>query len=252
MKRARGRSYNVGRADAKSLSARRGCGRAPRAAGRPGGRRAARAPRRGSRQPSRPGSRHRCRAPPAPHRASSASVSPPRPAARGASPVHGGCRARRRRTPRSQRRCERRDVELLVVRQHDDRGVAVGADLRERRLGPFDDDLVGARDALRGRVFRAAHRRRSCANRPLRGGAERLAGVDGADDDETRRRAEHLGEDLQAPRARAWPFRCTSRASTASPSGSSPTTSPRSSSTSTCAPARSPSTTVKSTARSSP
>ena len=43
---------------------------------------------------------------------------------------------------------ERRNVELLVVREDDDRRVAVGRDLRERLLGPLDDQLVGARDPL--------------------------------------------------------------------------------------------------------
>jgi len=46
---------------------------------------------------------------------------------------------------------EGRDVELVVVRQHDDRRVTVGNDLLEGPLRPLDDDLVGARHPLRRR-----------------------------------------------------------------------------------------------------
>ena len=99
----------------------------------------------------------------------------------------------------AQRCRERRDVELVVVRQHDDGGVAVGRDLRERLVGPFDDDLVGARHALAASRTRPRIDADRVPADSLRGGAERLAGVDGADDDQARRRAEHLREDPRAP-----------------------------------------------------
>ena len=52
---------------------------------------------------------------------------------------------------RLERGLQGREVELLVVRQDDDRRVAIGPNLRERLLGPLDDDLVGARHPLGGR-----------------------------------------------------------------------------------------------------
>ena len=107
---------------------------------------------------------------------------------------------------RLQRGLQRREVELLVVGQDDDRGVAIGANLRERLFGPLDDDLVGARHPL-GRREAAARidADRAPAERSG-GGAESFAGVDRADHDEARRRPEDLGEDLRALRAR--PGRC--------------------------------------------
>src|SRR5207302_9970729 len=44
-----------------------------------------------------------------------------------------------------ERRLQRRDVELVVVREDDDRGRVVGCDLLDRLLGPGDDDLARAR-----------------------------------------------------------------------------------------------------------
>ena len=54
----------------------------------------------------------------------------------------------------AQRGGERRHVELVVVREHDHRRVAVELELRERLLGPGDDDLLGARHPLGGREAR--------------------------------------------------------------------------------------------------
>ena len=99
---------------------------------------------------------------------------------------------------RRERGLERRHVELLVVGQDDDGGVAIGADVRERLLGPLDDDLVGARHAL-GASRSGARASTQIVRQPsaLRGGAERLGGVDRTEHDEARRRPEHLGEDLR-------------------------------------------------------
>ena len=60
--------------------------------------------------------------------------------------------------------------------------------------GHSTTELVGARHALARRVFRPRIDADRVPTDRLRGGAERLAGVDGADDDQTRRRAEHLCE----------------------------------------------------------
>ena len=59
-----------------------------------------------------------------------------------------------------ERRLQRRLVELVVVREDDDRGRVVGRDLRERLVRPLDDQLVRARDPLaRSRTSRVRRRR---------------------------------------------------------------------------------------------
>ncbi len=65
----------------------------------------------------------------------------------------------------------------------------------QRVLGPRPDDPVGARQALGRREGRARVDDDRVPADQLRGGAERLGGVDGAEDDEPRRRPVHLGVD---------------------------------------------------------
>ena len=87
-----------------------------------------------------------------------------------------------------ERPLQRRLVELVVVREDDDRGRVVGRDPVERFLGPLDDQLVGAGDPLGGRELRP---RVGDDRRPaeqLRRAAERLGSVDGAVDEQSRRR----------------------------------------------------------------
>ena len=97
-----------------------------------------------------------------------------------------------------ERQLERRQVELVVVREDHDRGRVVGRDLCERLLRPGDDQLVGARDPLARRELgtRVGDDRRPAEQ--LRRRRERLRGVDRAVDQQARRRAVHLGEDLPA------------------------------------------------------
>ena len=64
-----------------------------------------------------------------------------------------------------ERALQRGDVELVVVREHDDRRLVVGRDLRERLLRPRDDQLVRARDPLAPSRTSRARRRRSSASR---------------------------------------------------------------------------------------
>src|SRR6478672_10743129 len=47
-----------------------------------------------------------------------------------------------------ERALHQREVELVVVRQYDDRGCGVGHDVRERLVGPENEELVGARHPL--------------------------------------------------------------------------------------------------------
>src|SRR6186997_1895881 len=107
---------------------------------------------------------------------------------------------------------ERGDVEAVLVREHDDGGVLVGPDAREGLVGPFDEQLVGARHALGGCEPAA---RVSDDRRPaelLRGGAQGFRGVDRADDEQPRRRAELVDErpavivDDRRPREPLAPF----------------------------------------------
>ena len=149
---------------------------------------------------------------------------------------------------------QRRNVELVVVSEDDDGRRVVGRNLGERLLGPLDDDLVGARQALGRRELRP----RVGDDRPpaeqLRRSAHRLRGVDRAVDERaaaagrrsprtpSRRRARGCGSCARGSAASA----CAS----ASPGTPSPSASPPSS-TSACAPSGSPSMTVKRTARSS-
>ena len=64
-----------------------------------------------------------------------------------------------------ERRLQRGHVELVVVGEDDDRRRVVGRDLRERLLGPRDDQLVGARDPLGASRTWRARRRRSSSSR---------------------------------------------------------------------------------------
>ena len=90
---------------------------------------------------------------------------------------------------------EGRHVELVVVREHDHGRLVVGSHARERLLRPGDDQLVRAGDAFgRGELAARVREDRAPADCPG-GGAERLSGVDGAVDEQPRRRAVHLGED---------------------------------------------------------
>ena len=84
------------------------------------------------------------------------------------------------------------------MRQDDDRGGVVGPDLRQHLVGPGDNELVRARNPLRRRELaaRVGHDRLP-ADR-LRGAAERLRRVDGAEDEQARRRPVDVGEDPPA------------------------------------------------------
>ena len=127
---------------------------------------------------------------------------------------------------------ERRDVELVVVGQHDDRRVAIGANPREAPRSGHSTTISSALGTRSGVAYCGSRvdADRVPADR-LRGGAERLAGVDGADDDESRRRPEDLGEDLRALRARAG--RCGAAPARAAPARVGRRRSPRSRSSST-------------------
>ena len=217
------------RSSRRPPNARRGCAPSRSAAGRRRVRHERRAPRQRSTPPSRPGSRRRCRGPPA---RTDARV----PARRAHFEQAGAARflrdpaAERGDVERvaAQRRREGRDVELVVVRQHHHRRVAVEPDLSERLIGPGDDDSVGARHPLRRREARAGIDADRVPAEGARSGAHRLAGVDRADGDESRRRAVASAK-TRVPRPRRCPLRRTSRATASSSGRASPTTSPRSS-----------------------
>src|SRR5919109_2566507 len=93
---------------------------------------------------------------------------------------------------------ERRDAEPLLVRQQDDRRRVAGTKPVEHLVRPAHDQLVGARDALRGRELRT----RDGDDRPpaelLRRGRERFGRVDRTDDDQARGRLVDVGEDPPA------------------------------------------------------
>ena len=98
---------------------------------------------------------------------------------------------------------QRRVVELRVVREHGDRGRAVdAAEPRERLLRPRGDDLLGVREArgLREAGARVDH------ERPPAGGArepaQRGGEVDGAEDDQPRRRERDVDEQHVSPSSR--------------------------------------------------
>ena len=174
-----------------------------RAAPGPGGLRWRRAPRRGSRARSRRGCRRRGRA--RPGRGSARAPPPATPASSSFSrrPRLGLARAERADVERlaRERALERRDVEALVVVQAGDGRVPVEVQLGQRVLGPRPHDPVGAREPLRRREGRARVDDDRVPADELRGCAERLGRVDGAEDDEPRRRPVHLGIDPRRPRA---------------------------------------------------
>ena len=85
-----------------------------------------------------------------------------------------------------ERGLQHRQVELVVVGEHDDRGADVGLDGRDRLVGPRDEQLVGARDPLARReagagvgddrrpaeqLRRRGRAPRRCRSRRRRGGA---------------------------------------------------------------------------------
>ena len=98
----------------------------------------------------------------------------------------------------AQRACDRRVVQLGIVREHDDVILGPEVDLVVALLGPLDDELAGRRDALGGRerAPRIDHDRAPAE----RGGhaAERVGRVHRADHHEARRRHERLGEEQRA------------------------------------------------------
>ena len=72
----------------------------------------------------------------------------------------------------------------------------VGRALRDRVVRPGDDELVGARaDARASRTSPRASATVVRQPSALRRATQRLGGVDGAEDEEPRRRPEHVGED---------------------------------------------------------
>src|SRR6185295_6653707 len=95
---------------------------------------------------------------------------------------------------RSERALDRGDVELVVVRQHDDRSLVVRLRLVDRLLRPDDEQRVRARDALLCRELAASIRNDRPPAQLLRRGAQRLRGVDRADHEQARSRPVDLGE----------------------------------------------------------
>ena len=74
------------------------------------------------------------------------------------------------------------------MREDDDRGRVVGLHLRERLVGPGDDQLVGARDPLLRRELGTRVGDDRVPAEELRGRAERLGRVDRAVDEKAGRR----------------------------------------------------------------
>ena len=95
---------------------------------------------------------------------------------------------------RRQHSGKRGQVELLVVRQHHDRRRVVGPHPREDFLGPRDDQLVRARNPFRRRESPARVRSDRAPAEPLGRCAQRLGRIDRAEDEQSRRRAEHVRE----------------------------------------------------------
>src|SRR6478672_8398498 len=90
------------------------------------------------------------------------------------------------------------EVELVVVRQDDDRGRGIGGDLRQRLVRPEHEELVCARDPLgRGEARPGVGHDRPPAEQ-LDRGAERFCSVGGTVDEEPGRRNAHVGEDRPA------------------------------------------------------
>ena len=84
------------------------------------------------------------------------------------------------------------------MREDDDRRRVVGLHLRERLLRPGDDDLVSVRQALRGREAPSCVSGDRMPAEPTRSRTQRIRRVDGAVDEEPRRRSEDVGEDAVA------------------------------------------------------
>ena len=123
-------------------------------------------------------------------------------ARRGGAP---GCASRRSR--RRSGRCGASasaiagNVEPLLVGERDDDRALVDpvGDL----VGPGLDDLVGARDALRGRERGARVDDGRAPAELLAVGAEMLGGLGGAEDHDAERALDHLGEDAVVAQAGA-------------------------------------------------
>src|SRR6266516_145806 len=93
---------------------------------------------------------------------------------------------------------QRRDVEPLLVGEDDHGRVGVELEPLHALVGPRDDPLARARQALLGReCLPRVDRNCAPAQRPGQA-AERLRGVGRADDNQPRRGAEHFREDLLA------------------------------------------------------
>ena len=84
------------------------------------------------------------------------------------------------------------------MREHDDGGVAVRSQLLQRFVRPGDDELVRARQPLASGERRPRVGNGCTPAEALRGATELLGGVDRADDQQARRRPEHLREDRLA------------------------------------------------------
>ncbi len=89
-------------------------------------------------------------------------------------------------------------VELVVVREDDDRGLVVWRDSRERLVGPRDQDLVGARQPLIRRELAARVGDDRAPAELLRGAAELFGRVHRPDHEQARRRLIDLAEDAAA------------------------------------------------------
>ena len=144
----------------------RGCGCLPLEAARRNDRHAQRGSRRGWRRRSPPARPRRGRARPAPRPLQLR----PRPllrrgAARAAAPGSCASRASRVEGLGRERGADERQVELVVVRQDDDRGRRVGLDVRQRLVRPEQQDLVRARNPLGRGKASAARPPRSSASR---------------------------------------------------------------------------------------
>ena len=127
-----------------------------------------------------------------------------------------------------ERQFERRQVELVVVGEDDDRGGMVGGNCANASSGQatISSSALGIRSRVANFAARVGDDRRPAEQ--LRGGAERFGGVDSAVDEQARRRAVDLGEDLppwsSSVRLRA--PRISSSACSASSAGPSPAVSP--------------------------
>ena len=100
---------------------------------------------------------------------------------------------------RRDRADQQRDVELVVVCEHDDRGRVVRLGLGECLFRPRHDDLVCVRQALPRREPGAGVGDDGVPAERARRRAERVGRVDGAVDEQPRRRSEDIREDASAP-----------------------------------------------------